>query len=63
MPLRYGWLTPPSKPVFIISVVLAGLAVLVWLGFIAIPIINQHLFQTLLIAYGVLLAGNLFRGI
>lgn len=63
MSLRYGWLTPPSKPILIISVVLAVLAVLVWLGFITIPIVNQHLFATLLIAYLVLLAGNLFRGI
>lgn len=63
MPTRYGWLTPPTKPIFIISVVLCLLAVLAWLGLISIPIVNRYLFETLLIAYLVLLAGNVFRGI
>lgn len=59
MAIRYGWLTPPSKPVFIISAVLA---VLVWLGVLRVPLVQANLFETLLIAYAVLLAGNLMRG-
>jgi hypothetical protein len=66
MAYRYGWrstwLTPPTKVVFVISVVLALLAVVVWLGFVRIPVVQANLFATLLIAYGLLLAGNLVRG-
>jgi hypothetical protein len=59
---RFGWLTPPTKVVFVISVVLAFLAVIVWLGLVRVPVVQAHLFATLLIAYGLLLAGNLVRG-
>jgi hypothetical protein len=59
---RYGWLTPPTKVVFVISVVLALLAVIVWVGIARIPVVQAHLFGTLLIAYLLLLAGNLVRG-
>jgi hypothetical protein len=38
------------------------LAVVVWLGFVRIPVVQANLFATLLIAYGLLLAGNLVRG-
>ena len=62
MAYRYGWLTPPTKAVFIISVVLALLAVVVWLGLVRIPVVQANLFATLLVAYGLLLAGNLVRG-
>lgn len=60
---RYHWLTPPTRPIFIISVVLAVLAVLVWLGLVNLGIVRANLFETMLLAYVVLLAGNVFRGI
>lgn len=58
---RVYWLSPPTKPVFIISVALAALALLVWLDVVNIGIVQRYLFETLLIAYAVLLASNLFR--
>ncbi len=57
------WLTPPAKATFLISVVLAILALLVQYAHAAIPLVVDHGFEALLIAYLVLLAGNLFRGI
>lgn len=57
------WLTPPTKPVFIISVVLAVLAVIVWLGIARIPFVQAHLFEVMLAAYVVLLVGNVTRGL
>jgi hypothetical protein len=55
---RLGWLTPPTRAVFLISVILAAIALLVWRGIVNIPIIQSNLFKTLLIAYGILLAGT-----
>ena len=63
MAFRSGWLTPPTRPVFLISVILAGIAVLAWLGIVNIPLVRANLFATLLIAYVALLAGNLIRGL
>lgn len=60
---RFVWLSPPTKPVFIISVVLALLAVLVWLGIVNLGIVRANLFETLLLAYAALLIGNLVRGL
>lgn len=57
------WLTPPTQPVFIISLVLAILAVLAELGGIAIPVVSKYEFETLLLAYGILVAGNLVRNL
>jgi hypothetical protein len=57
------WLTPPAKATFIISAVLAILALFVQYAHAAIPAVAGHGFEALLIAYLVLLAGNLFRGI
>jgi hypothetical protein len=57
------WLANAAdKVVFVISVVLALLAVIVWVGIARIPVVQAHLFGTLLIAYLLLLAGNLVRG-
>lgn len=57
-------LSPPTIPVFIISVVLAGLVVAVrYFGVSGIPWVGSHVFETLLIAYAVLLLGNIFRGL
>jgi hypothetical protein len=62
MAFRTGGVTPPSTIVLVLSVVLALLAIIVWLGLVRIPIVQANLFATLLIAYGLLLAGNLVRG-
>ena len=53
------WLTPPSRAVFFISVLLAVLALLVRYAHIAIPVVSNHSFETLLVAFLLLLAGNL----
>lgn len=57
-------LSAPTLPVFLISIALAGLVVAVkYFGVGGIPYIGGRLFETLLGAYAVLLAGNLFRGL
>jgi len=57
-------LSPPTLPVFLLSIVLAGLVVAVkYFGVGGIPYVGGHLFETLLGAYAVLLIGNLFRGL
>jgi hypothetical protein len=57
-------LTPPSFVVFIISVILALVAVLVHYGHVAIPIVGAaHVFDVLAAAYVVMLIGVLFRGV
>jgi hypothetical protein len=61
-PIRRFYLTPPSIPVFVVSVILALLAVLAVYG--KMSIFNaSYAFLILLIAYVVLLVGNLFRGV
>ena len=47
-------LTPPSRATFIIAIVLASAR---------IPMASGHAFETLLLAFIVLVAGNLFRDI
>ena len=54
------FLTPPSVPVFLISIVLAIWAVLAIYGQIA-ALKTAHAFLILLIGYLVLLAGTVFR--
>jgi hypothetical protein len=54
-------LSPPTQVVFIISLVLAVLALLARYTDITIPVVGAHSFETLLIAFLLLLAGNLFR--
>jgi type III secretory pathway component EscU len=57
-------LTPPSFVVFIISVILALLAVLVHYAHVSVPVVGSaHVFDVLTVAYVVLLVGVLFRGI
>lgn len=56
-------LSAPTLPVFLISLVLAVLAVLVVYAGVKIPVVSGNAFITLLIGYVVLLAGNLFKGI
>ena len=56
-------LTPPNQITFIISVVIAVIAVILHYTHIAIPYATVSNFLTLLIAYLVLLAGNLLEGV
>src|SRR5258706_9242511 len=57
-------LTPPGFPIFIISLVLAVLALLVHYAGLRIPIITAaNVFDVLAIAYVALLVGVLFRGL
>jgi hypothetical protein len=60
--MAYYSLTPPSRAVFLISVFLALLALLVRYADVAIPVVSTYTFETLLVAFLLLLAGNLFRG-
>ncbi len=57
------WLTPPTYPIFLISIVLFILALFAHYGGVNVPVVSQHTWETLLIAYVVLLIGNLFRGV
>jgi hypothetical protein len=59
--MAYYRLTPPSRAVFIISVFLALLALLVRYAHVVIPVVT-YTFETLLTAFLLLLAGNLFKG-
>ena len=64
MPYRRGGfaLTPPSLGIFVISLVLALIALLIRYAHISIPIISSsRVFDVLAIAYVVLVVGVLFR--
>ena len=57
-------LTPPSFVVFVISVILALLAVLMHYGHVAVPMIGSaRVFEVLLAGYVVMLIGVLFKGV
>ncbi len=55
-------LTPPTQVTFILSVLLAILALLVKYAHAAIPVVSGHSFETMSVAFLLLLAGVLFRG-
>jgi hypothetical protein len=57
------WLTPPSRVTFIIAMVLAIIALLVQYASAKIPMATGHAFETLLLAFLVLLAGNLLKDV
>ena len=63
MASRGYWLTPPTRLTLILSVVLVILALLVRYAHVSIPVVSAHVWETLLLAYLVLLIGNLLRGI
>ena len=66
MPYRRGGfaLTPPSLVIFLISLVLAVVALLAHHAHVSVPIISSsHMFDVLAIAYVVLMTGVLFRGV
>ena len=54
-------LTPPTTIVFIISLILAALAVIG--KFAVIPFITDNGFWVAIVAYVILAVGNLFRGL
>lgn len=54
-------LSPPTVAVFVISLILAVLAVIG--NFVPIPFITEHGFWVAIIAYVVLAVGNVFRGV
>ena len=56
-------LSAPTLPVFVVSVILAVIALLVHYAGVSIPYANKHVFEVLLIAYAALLSGNIFKGI
>ena len=58
--MAYYWLTPPSRAVFFISVLLAVLALLVRYAHVAIPVVSNHSFEQLVDRLPA--AGNLFKG-
>ncbi|MBR1122799.1 hypothetical protein JQ628_14825 [Bradyrhizobium lablabi] len=66
MPFRRGGfaLTPPSVVIFVISFILAVLALLVRYAHVSVPVINaSRVFDVLAIAYVLLAAGVLIRRI
>ena len=54
-------LSPPTTAVFVISLILAALAIIG--KFVAIPFISDHGFWVAVIAYMALAVGNLLRGV
>jgi len=58
-------LTPPSFPIFLISVILVALVVAAkYFGInvpVLSPIVNKSMFEVLLVGYGLLFAGVVFR--
>ena len=66
MPYRRGGfaLTPPSLVIFLISLVLALIALLIRYAHVSVPIISSsRVFDVLAIAYVALVIGVLFRRI
>jgi len=61
-PIRRFYLTPPTFATFVISVVLALVAVLATYGHLVV-FRGINSFLILLVAFLVLLAGTLFRGL
>jgi hypothetical protein len=59
MPFR---LTPPTQLTLLISVALAVLAAILHYTGISLPLVGTHHFAMLLVAYLVLLAGNVIEG-
>jgi hypothetical protein len=57
---RRFFLTPPSVPVFFVSILLAILALLVTYGYVT-AIRPSYAFMVLLIGYALLMIGCLFR--
>ena len=56
-------LSAPTMPIFLVSVLLAVVALLIVYAGVSIPWASKHAFEVLLIAYAALFAGNIFKGI
>jgi hypothetical protein len=56
-------LSAPTLPVFLVSVILAIVALLVHYAGVSIPYVGKHVFEVLVIAYAALFAGNILKGI
>ena len=56
-------LSAPTLPVFVISVILAVVALLVHYAGVSIPYASKHVFEVLLVGYAVLFAGNILKGL
>ena len=54
-------LSAPTMPVFLISLVIAVLAIVG--KFVAIPFVTDNLFWTAILAYVVLFVGNVMKGL
>ena len=55
-------LSAPSQVTFLLSGLLAILALLVRYAGVAVPVVSGNSFETLLVAFLLLLAGVIFRG-
>jgi hypothetical protein len=53
-------LSPPTTVVFVVSIILAFLAI--FGAFLQIPFISEHGFWVAIVAYVILACGNIFRG-
>ena len=53
-------LSPPTTVVFVVSIILAVLAIIGAL--VPIPFISEHGFWVAIVAYVILAIGNIFRG-
>ena len=56
-------LSAPTLPIFLVSVILAVIALLVHYAGVSIPWASRHAFDVLTIAYVALFAGNIFKGV
>lgn len=56
-------LTAPSVPLFGVSLALAAAALLAHYGGVSIPWVSAHVFDTLTIAFAIMTAGVVARGI
>ena len=56
-------LTRPTFAVFLISVILAALALLSVVGNVAIPVVSDNTFWTMTAAFGLLVIGVVFKGV
>jgi len=53
-------LSPPTTVVFVISIILALLAIIG--NYVAIPVFTENGFWVAIVAYVILACGNIFRG-
>lgn len=54
-------LSPPTVPVFVISLVIAVLTLIARYAGVGIPVVSGNAFEMMLVAYLILVAGNVLR--